>query len=79
MRPHVPPTRWLSQPALLALLGLPLVAQPRDGEIEALREQICQLDQPLRVLKRKPEIRDEESSARAKAAPVVDAAPRGSR
>ena len=44
-----------------------------DPEIEALREQIRQLDQKLRVLERKQEIKDEEAAAKSKAAPKVTA------
>ena len=46
-------------------------AQSRDDEISALREQIRQLDQKLRVLERKQEIKDEAADTAAKTAPKV--------
>jgi phosphate-selective porin OprO and OprP len=49
----------------------------RDDEIRLLREQIQQLDQKLRVLERKQEIRDEESAASAKTAGKVTANDKG--
>lgn len=48
-------------------------AQSRDDEIAALREQIRQLDQKIRVLERKQEIEAEEATAAAKAAPKLTA------
>ena len=52
-------------------------ADSRDDEIRLLREQIQQLDQKLRILERKQEIRDEESAASAKSAVKVTANDRG--
>jgi phosphate-selective porin OprO/OprP len=49
-------------------------AQSRDDDIQALREQIRQLDQKLRILERKSELKDEENTAAAKAAPKLTAA-----
>jgi len=43
----------------------------RDDDIQALREQIRLLDQKLRVLERKSELKDEETAAAAKTAPRV--------
>lgn len=43
-----------------------LFADVRDDEIRVLREQIQQLDQKLRVLERKQDIKDEEAAAAAK-------------
>jgi phosphate-selective porin OprO and OprP len=72
MRFHSIPVRALSlSAALLVIPDAPLRAQTRDSELEALREQIRQLDQQLRVLERKQEIRDEDAATRAKAAPVL--------
>ena len=48
-------------------------AQADDEEIKALREQIAALDQKLRVLERKQELREEEAAAAAKKQPVVSA------
>lgn len=50
-----------------------LRADERDDAIRDLREQIRLLDQKLRVLERKSEIKDEEAAAAAKAAPKVTA------
>ena len=46
-------------------------AQAPESEIEALREQIRQLDQKLRVLERKQELKDEQSAAAAKSGPKI--------
>ncbi|MFA5057256.1 MAG: porin [Opitutaceae bacterium] len=46
-------------------------AQSHDDDIQALREQIRQLDQKLRVLERKQEIKDEDAAAAAKATPKI--------
>ena len=51
----------------------PAQAQSRDDDIQALREQIRQLDQKLRVLERKSELKEEETAAAAKAAPKITA------
>jgi phosphate-selective porin OprO/OprP len=58
----------------LAFAGLASAhAQSDNEEIQALREQIRQLDQKLRILERKSELKEEETSAAAKAAPKVTA------
>lgn len=59
--------------ALGAALALThaLPAQSSDAEIKALREQIAALDQKLRVLERKQEIKEEEAAAAAKSAAKV--------
>jgi phosphate-selective porin OprO/OprP len=62
----------------LALAGLPAYgAESRDDEIRALREQIQLLDQKLRVLERKQEIKEEDAAVAAKAAPKVTVTDRG--
>lgn len=74
----------VSSPALRAALILAVSfggahsvsAESRDDEIQALREQIRQLDQKLRVLERKQELKEEASAAAAKP-PVVTAAASG--
>lgn len=48
-----------------------LFADTRDDEIRVLREQIQQLDQKLRVLERKQEIKDEDAATAAKTAAKV--------
>lgn len=48
-------------------------ADSRDDDIAALREQIRLLDQKLRVLERKSEIKDEDAATAAKAAPKITA------
>jgi phosphate-selective porin OprO and OprP len=63
--------------ALATTAASPAHAQSRDEEIQLLREQIRQLDQKLRVLERKSEIKDEEATAAAKAAPKVTVNDRG--
>lgn len=56
---------------LALLAGLTAARAAEADEIQLLREQIRQLDQKLRVLERKQEIKDETATAAAKAAPVV--------
>ena len=48
-----------------------LRADSRDDELQALRAQIGQLDQKLKVLERKQEIKDEDAAAAAKATPKI--------
>ena len=48
-------------------------ADTTEDEIRALREQISALDQKLRVLERKQEIKEEEAAAAKKKEPVVSA------
>ena len=48
-----------------------LFADTPDDEIRVLRQQIQQLDQKLRVLERKQELKEEEAAVAAKAAPKV--------
>src|SRR5688500_1344341 len=48
-------------------------AQSRDDDIQALREQIRQLDQKLRILERNQELKDETAATAAKAAPKITA------
>jgi phosphate-selective porin OprO and OprP len=52
-------------------------ADSRDDEIRLLREQIQQLDQKLRVLERKQELKDEEATAASKSAAKVTVNDRG--
>jgi phosphate-selective porin OprO and OprP len=73
MRFHSIPVGALSLSTVLALPAGALHAQSRDPDIEALREQIRQLVQQLRVLERKQELKDEEAAGRTRAAPVVAA------
>lgn len=53
---------------LLISANTALIADTRDDEIRLLREQIQQLDQKLRVLERKQEIKDEDAAAASKTA-----------
>src|SRR5690606_27773121 len=69
--------RALSLLAVLLPASTPVLAQTRDAEIEALREQIRQLDQKLRVLERRQELKDEETAARSKSAASLSAGPSG--
>ena len=48
-----------------------LRADQRDDELQALRNQIGQLDQKLKVLERKQELKDEDATAAAKTAPKI--------
>ena len=57
--------------SLLATGPVALRADQRDDELQALRNQIEQLDQKLKVLERKQEIKDDESAAAAKTAPKI--------
>jgi len=59
--------RALAAAALFASVTA-LRADSRDDDIQALREQIRQLDQKLRVLERKQEVKDEDAAAAAKTA-----------
>lgn len=59
--------------AAVLLTALPAVFGAEADEIQLLREQIRQLDQKLRVLERKQELKDETAAAAAKAAPKVTA------
>ncbi|WP_442887700.1 OprO/OprP family phosphate-selective porin [Congregicoccus parvus] len=52
-------------------------AENVSADVRALREQIAALDQQLRVLERKQELRDEENAAAAARVPVVAAAASG--
>ena len=55
----------------LAAGSTALWADQRDDDIQALREQIRLLDQKLRVLERKSELKEEDAATAAKAAPKV--------
>jgi phosphate-selective porin OprO/OprP len=57
---------------LTAILAAPAFAQT-SSEVDALREQIRQLDQKLRILERNIELKDETAAAEAKKTPVVTA------
>jgi phosphate-selective porin OprO and OprP len=67
--------------ATLASLAVPpslgLAQDAREDELRLLREQIRQLDQKLRVLERKQELKDETGEAAAKITPVVAAGASG--
>lgn len=62
--------------ALLAVANS-LPAQTTEAEIKELREQAAALEQKIRVLERKQEIKDEEAAAAAKKAPAVSASAGG--
>ncbi|MBE2215144.1 MAG: porin [Opitutaceae bacterium] len=66
----------LASGALLAGIST-AQAQTEADEIRALREQIAALDQKLRVLERKQELKEEEAAAAAKKQPVVSAGASG--
>ena len=66
----------LAASSLLAALPA-LRAQSNESEIQALRAQIEQLDQKLRVLERKEEIKSDDAAAAAKAAPQVNISDKG--
>lgn len=60
------------------LAGLPaLRAQSDSSEIQALRAQIEALDQKLRVLERKQEIKDDDAATAAKSAPKITVTDKG--
>lgn len=68
--------------ALTAIALAPFTAQAQTAtsspdDVAALREQIRQLDQKLRILERNIEIKDETATAAAKAAPVLTAGASG--
>lgn len=80
-RPGIPNSRSLAL-SVAAFLSFAngFAAEPSPSsseEIQALREHIRQLDQKLRVLERRQELRDEEAAARAKSVPVVAAGASG--
>ena len=56
---------------LLTAGAAELHADQRDDELQSLRDQIGQLDQKLKVLERKQEIKDEDAAAAAKVAPKI--------
>ncbi|MFT3869786.1 MAG: porin [Nibricoccus sp.] len=66
-------TRSVLALALLATGFTVVRADQRDEEIQTLREQIRQLDQKLRVIERKQELKDEDSAAKAKTTASVTA------
>lgn len=74
--PFSPSRALLLGGAIFAAAGS-LWGDSRDDEIRLLREQVQQLDQKLRVLERKQELRDEESAAKAKSASKVTASDKG--
>ncbi|MFT3782632.1 MAG: porin [Nibricoccus sp.] len=68
--------------AVLAILLLAsginvLRADQRDEEIQTLRNQIQQLDQKLKVIERKQEIKDEDAATAAKTAPKIALSDKG--
>ena len=63
--------------ALLIAGSPPAFAQDNSSEIARLREQIGGLDQKLRVLERQQELKEETSTAAAKALPLVAAGASG--
>jgi phosphate-selective porin OprO/OprP len=73
MRPTYPAFRAVLTATLLVAGSHRLRAETRDDDIQALREQIRQLDQKLRALERKQELKDEAAVAAAKKLPVVSA------
>lgn len=69
---------WLLAAILLASASLPArAADETTEEIQRLRALIGELDQKLRVLERKQELKDEEAAAAAKSAPKVTLNDRG--
>ena len=74
-------TTTVKRTALLSvalLTGLPGVrADGTTDDIQALRAQIEQLDQKLKVLERKQEIKDDDAAAAAKTAPKVNITDKG--
>lgn len=76
MKHHTWGTRTGIASGLLLASASAAWADSRDDEIRLLREQIQQLDQKLRVLERKQELKDEESAAAGKAAAKVTATDR---
>ena len=68
--------RTLVASVLTAILAAPAFAQTA-SDVEALREQIRQLDQKLRVLERNLELKDETAAADAKKAVKVSADAKG--
>lgn len=57
--------------AVLSTNFFPVLRADANDDIQALRAQIDQLDQKLRILERKQEIKDEEAAAAAKSAPKI--------
>ena len=72
-------TRAAAYAAALSAIALaPFTAQAQTpSDVDALREQIRQLDQKLRILERNLEIKDETAAADAKKQPVVAVGDRG--
>lgn len=59
--------------SFLLFAGLTAAGAAETDEIKLLREQIRELDQKLRILERKQELKEEAAAAAAKAAPKVTA------
>lgn len=72
-----PFTRLLIATAISAVFGATSAYADDKSEIDALKAQIQELDQKLRILDRKQELAGEDLAAKQKAAPVVTASDKG--
>jgi phosphate-selective porin OprO/OprP len=63
--------RILSALFIIAAVALPRLAADDSEDIKALRTQVDSLEQQIRVIERKQELKDEDAAAAAKAAPKV--------
>jgi phosphate-selective porin OprO and OprP len=61
--------RFLSALFITAALALPRLAADDSDDIKALRTQVDSLEQQIRVIERKQELKDEDAAAAAKVAP----------
>lgn len=77
MRTHSTLTRTVLVSGLLLAGATGLYADSQEDEIRLLRDQIQALDQKLKVLERKQELRDEEATAAAKSSVKVTANDKG--
>ncbi len=60
-----------------ATIALPRLAADESDDIKALRAQVDSLEQKIRVVERKQELKDEDAAAAAKAAPTASFTDKG--
>ncbi|HXA15198.1 MAG TPA: porin [Opitutaceae bacterium] len=71
------PLRFISVLLASATIALPRLAADESDDIKALRSQVDSLEQQIRVIERKEEIKSEDAAAAAKAAPTVSFTDKG--
>jgi phosphate-selective porin OprO/OprP len=71
------PLRFMSVLLASTTLALPRLVADESDDIQALRAQVDALEQKIRVVERKQELKDEEAAAAAKAAPTASFTDKG--